>query len=762
MIALTTVGSVTQSATVPASWEWMTPRRFGIALALIIVAIFPEVILGRQTFAFRDFSIFGYPVAFYHKECFWRGEMPLWNPLNSFGVPFVAQWNTMTLYPLSLIYLLLPLPWSLNLFCLIHLFVGGMGMFYLTSRWTGCRLAAAGAGFGYAFCGLLSIALIWPNILAVLCWLPWVLYSVERGLKEGGLRLWVAVLVGALQMLAGMPEYTLLTWILAGGLWVIQQPTWAGFRRLVCLLLAVTALIAAQLLPFLELLLESQRHTMFEASARPLPLWGWANFFVPLFHTRVAPQGVYFPSEQPLFTSYYVALPLVILAAYALIFGRDRRIWFFGVTALVGFWLALGNAGYLYKWLLHLSPVFGSMRYPVKFLAFTVVALPILAAFGLAHWTSGSAQSTRHRRALLLLAVGCAAIIVGIMLYAHLRPLPSHDGPPVWWNGLWRLLFLISGAGLLLGLKHAFQNQRAHLYCSILLLGCIVLDCLTHVPKHDPTALPTVYVPGVLAARIESPPQPGEGRAFMSRPTHDFLYSNMLPDTFDDLMGRRLSLFGNLNLLDHVATPDGFYAMYLPAARQIWHNLFFAPPERFAAPLADFAAITHMTGTTNIFEWVKRPHAMPMVSAGQAPRFRDEKTNLLGVLHKLFDPRTIVYLPNEAKEFVIVTNTTNAKIITQRFGAHRIEAEVEASEPSLVVVSQAYYRPWQAFVDGVRTRIFRANYAFQALQVPAGRHKVELVYNDSFFKLGVIISLATLPVFLFCVYTAWRQRPRST
>jgi hypothetical protein len=600
------------------------------------------------------------------------------------------------------------------------------------------------------------VALIWPNTLAVLCWLPWVLYAVERGLKEGGMRLWVAAFIATLQMLAGMPEFTLFTWIIAGGLWLVQKPTWTNSRRLMSVLLIVSGLSAAQLLPFLELLLQSQRHAMFNASAWSLPVWGWANFFVPLFHTRAAPQGAYFPFEQPLFTSYYVALPLVLMAVYALIFVRDRRISFFAGIAMFGFWLALGKAGYLYKWLLALSPAFGAMRYPVKFLALTVVALPILAAFGIAHWTS-TATEPKHRRMLLTLASGFAVSICGIMLYAHFRPVPDHDGPPVWWNGLWRLLFLIVGVGLLVALKRQFQNGKTHLWCSIALLSCIGLDSLTHVPKQNPTAPRHVYAPGAIGARISNPPPPGEGRAFMSRPTHDFLYYNMMPDSFDDLMGRRLGLFGNLNLIDNVATPDGFYAMYVPATRQIWNNLFFAPTEYFPVRLADFAGITHMTNPTNIFEWIARPSAMPLVTAGQQPRFRDDKTNLLGVVHKLFDPRTMVYMQNDEKQFVTVTNKTDAKVISQHWTAHNIQMEVEATEPSLVVLSQAYYRPWQAFVDGTRTRILRANYAFQALQVPAGRHKVEVIYKDLLFTIGAIISLATLAISFVSVYWTWRR-----
>src|SRR5436309_13255926 len=93
-----------------------TPTRFAALLALLLLAAFPEVILVGKTFFFRDFTLFGYPLAHYHREAFWHGELPLWNPLNNCGIPYMAQWNTMVFYPFSLIYLLLPLPWSLSWF----------------------------------------------------------------------------------------------------------------------------------------------------------------------------------------------------------------------------------------------------------------------------------------------------------------------------------------------------------------------------------------------------------------------------------------------------------------------------------------------------------------------------------------------------------------------------------------------------------------------------------------------------------------------
>src|SRR5688500_3512806 len=150
MITSQALASSGKPAASTMSFEWLCTRRFALVLGFIIAAAFPQILLGTQSFVFRDFGLFGYPIAHYHRECFWRGELPFWNPLNNCGIPFLAQWNTLTLYPLSLIYLLLPMPWSLNLFCLIHLYLAGIGMFCLTSRWTNCRAGAAVAGMAFA------------------------------------------------------------------------------------------------------------------------------------------------------------------------------------------------------------------------------------------------------------------------------------------------------------------------------------------------------------------------------------------------------------------------------------------------------------------------------------------------------------------------------------------------------------------------------------------------------------------------------------
>jgi len=369
---------------------WLTPGRFALLLALSIFAAYPEVLLGLQTFYYRDFGFFGYPLAHYHRESFWQGEIPLWNPLNNCGLPFLAQWNTLVLYPGSLFYLLLPLSWSLAVFCLLHQFLAGMGMFFLASRWTGNRLAASVAGVAYAFNGLTLNCLMWPNNIAGLGWMPWVILVVQRTWMGGRRNIASAAAVAAMQMLSGAPEIILLTWITLAvlaaaqalqGLRVAGQVWW----RFAAIAFLVAGTSGAQLLPFLDLLSHAHREPGYGDSAWAMPIWGWANLLVPMFHCIHGFHGVYWQREQYWTSSYYPGAAIVALALLAAVLVRKRNAQALTLVAVFALVLALGDAGILYRWLRHSIPQLGFVRYPVKFLVLLSFALPLLAAYAVSY-----------------------------------------------------------------------------------------------------------------------------------------------------------------------------------------------------------------------------------------------------------------------------------------------------------------------------------------------------------------------------------------
>jgi uncharacterized membrane protein YfhO len=71
---------------------------------------------------------------------------------------------------------------------------------------------------------------------------------------------------------------------------------------------------------------------------------------------------------------------------------------------------------------------------------------------------------------------------------------------------------------------------------------------------------------------------------------------------------------------------------------------------------------------------------------------------------------------------------------------------VETENPTVVVIAQSYHPNWRATVDGQLTELLKANHAFQAIRVSAGRHRVVLRYRDRMFQAGCVVSLMALVV----------------
>ncbi len=79
-------------------------------------------------------------------------------------------------------------------------------------------------------------------------------------------------------------------------------------------------------------------------------------------------------------------------------------------------------------------------------------------------------------------------------------------------------------------------------------------------------------------------------------------------------------------------------------------------------------------------------------------------------------------------------------MLNSTFGNDNVHIQVQAPSPSLIVIAQSYYPAWRAYLDGKRIAMFRANYAFQTVEVPSGTHEVLLRYQDGYFTTGVLLS----------------------
>jgi hypothetical protein len=739
---------------------FFTPLRFGIFLALLVFAAFPQVLLGLQTFVVRDYGYYSYPVAFFQQQCFRQGELPFWDPFSNCGAPFLAQWNTMPLYPPALIYLALPLTWSLSFFCLLHLWFAGFGMFQLARRWTGNNFAAAFAGVAFAFNGLTLNLLMWPGHIATLSWMPWVVLAVEAAWREGGRKIFLAAMVGALQMLAGGPETIFLTWLLLLALWVRSfilgdAPRRAVSWRFPAVVLLVIALTVVQLLPFLNLAAHSERHGDYADFRWSMPAWGWVNFLVPMAFGGLANSGVFFQYDQLWTSSYYLGIGTLWLALLAVLAARSGRVRLLGAVAAVALIFALGDHTPIYPALHRMIPLLSLITYPVKFVLLVAFVAPLLAAFGLA----AMLEQTDFARRIIFLGTILLALIGGILFWAWRFPMPGDDVHATLLNGLSRAGFLLMTGALLFLLARPGGTALRRM-APPLLLAVVWLDVVTHEPTQNPTTPPKNYYDLNLArTELAMNPQPelGGSRAMLTpMAIHQFVHSAVASPQNTFLIGR-LAYGADCNLLDTVPKVDGFLSL-MPRECDDFQSLLYTATNADFPRLDDFMGVSQMTAPDQIYHWQSRSNFLPLVTAGQKPAFLDDAGTLGALTQPDFDGGKIVFLPPDEKPFVTVTNQTSARILNSKFGNQTVDVEVEAAQPSLVVVAQTYYHNWQAVVDGLPAQLLRANHAFQAVEVPAGRHQIHFYYRDGAFEAGAAVSIVAWLGCLICLARLTRKK----
>ncbi|HWY75363.1 MAG TPA: hypothetical protein VN281_07090, partial [Verrucomicrobiae bacterium] len=316
-------------------------------------------------------------------------------------------------------------------------------------------------------------------------------------------------------------------------------------------------------------------------------------------------------------------------------------------------------------------------------------------------------------------------------------------------NALVRVVFLAVIVGCLLVLRNV-RELKLQLLLRVSLLLLFWFDVRTHAPQFQPSVIRAAYEPDLIRAYFqanfnwgESVLKPGDSRASRSIRSAVIMLQSWIDDPEKEVYGRRLSMAPNCNLLEHASLLDGFFSLELQNYSEFYKWFLTHTPTNDMPGLKNFLGVALVTDPTNNVNWLPREGHLPAVTTGQEAIFADDQDTLERLVSNEFDPVHQVYLPPEAKPSVIAKRA-EARILASKFANEHVDAEVEASAPTMMVIAQIFHSSWRAYVDDRPAPLWRANYAFQALEIPAGRHKVRLVYEDRPFQIGGIISVGTL------------------
>jgi hypothetical protein len=495
---------------------------------------------------------------------------------------------------------------------------------------------------------------------------------------------------------------------------------------------------------------------------------------------------------------------LALLAIWTV---RERRVWLLGAAAIAALVFALGDNTFVYPALRKIIPQLSFVTYPVKYVTLAAFLAPLLAAFALARFfplssakggegrgeeadysktqipspppspgfgatsqpaprLGGAREKTfspQYFQTSRLLAIGVIlfALLAAILFWAWRFPFPTDDVHTTLLNGLSRVFFLLlTGALLLVLMREPKPGLRR--IAPLILVVVAWLDVFTHEPTQNPTVPSWIYDPGLSRTKLALQPQPalGESRAMVTPlAANEFIHYG-ISDPQNNFLTKRLGYCANCNTLDAVPKVDGFFSLTPRESDDVQSLLYGATNADFPR-LEDFMGVSQITAPDEFFHWQARKTFLPLVTAGQQPVFMNNTNTVQALFQSNFDGSKIVFLSPEAKPLVTATNQTNARVLNSKFTTQRVDIEVEASEPSLVVVAQTYYHNWRAYVDGRPAPLLRANHAFQAIQVPAGRHYIRLAYEDLAFQFGAAVSICMAVNCFICLRLLKKRQLRQ-
>ena len=691
-----------------------------------------------------------------------QGTLPLWNPYQLSGTPYLATQHPGILYPPNWLILFWSVPVVMRVLTLAH-YALAMGGAYWCARAFGCsRAAALLAGTSYAFSGRLSgIGVVTnPTVLVSVAWLPW-----QLGLTRAVLRAhcaewqWLACALAvamSMTVLGGHPQYALLSAQLCGA-YALAHVAWRargnGTRGLLGLMarLGLAAAVAVgvsaiQLLPTVELMLRSTRR------AGVLESLSGNNPFAFLLPPEQLLRNLLFPipGEFGLAGAAYMGTAVVVLAAVPLFWrGTRRRSVFLAGTAAIAALIALGDHTPLYSWYLHL-PGSGLFRVPQRVILVATLCVALLGALGA---TVLSRRSSSPRGNNRWIAIGVMPLLTWLALQWISPGWQGPSGASV--IKLYAPLLMAVGMATML----CWYPRRMGRQALVLLIAALSvyesyhgMQLLLPVPANHPDAL---QVPRQAAAIIRErqgfartfapnrveyatvphvPPKLGMLTSLWlisdDEPLIDARYARLLGYLMSDPRRPDAALMGELRV-DDVAPRQwpllrllgvGFVLVRrdahigVPGLKQLYSDdLYDVHVLDQPLPRAYVARAVRVTST---------PEAA-----------------LHAVVHEtdfILGGGAVVEQP-----LVIGADSDGSVDITD-YAAHQVGLHVRLSQPGLVVLQDQFDPYWTATVDGQPTAIVRANYVFRGVVVAAGEHVVRFVYRPILFYVGAALSAFTL------------------
>ncbi len=727
------------TASGPRAW-----RAVALAVPALVVAFHWRAALPGRAFAGSDLRFFFYAVREAVAQALRHGRLPGWQRGIFLGYPLVADPQAAT-FDLGT---WLTLPWdaprALTLATLLHLAIAGWGMAY----WMRLRGLSAAEGLLaavlFALGGKETVHLLHWNFAASTAWWPWMLAGLEGFAASGrGRFVLLASLAAAGSWFGGSPQMAYFgTGVAALYALVLAPELWR--RRPSDALLALAAplvgivLAAPLLLPAAELARLGPRGTgvdyAFATSWKWPGRWALALLLLP----RGYGDGRLGMNAWEA-AGYLGILPLGLALAAP---SRRRGVPLLLALAVLGVWISFGEDAWLglHRLLFRFLPGYGSFRNPTRALMVTSFASAALSAEGLAALRRDGARGAARRVSAALLAAGALALLLPRLpgFARAIDPAAARDG--------------VAAALALSGLAWIAMRRRAagRPAWALAAVALCALDLFHAFGDMNEVADAASQRPPLSEFAALSPAPPASRRVGVVAKWGTTANATWRQG-WEGVTGYGPMCIQRVRSLIEGTRAD---RVVPPAPTRADTN--FPRPRPGSALWPLFAAPVVISDAPQPLprlleggrEWESplvayRAPALPRVFWTGAWSAADDGDVAEPLVAAARGDRAVLAEPLAGQP---PPGPPAGPVAAEavRIGEDVLEATVVAPRDGLAVILDPFYPGWTAEVDGVPAPIARADFAFQAVPVRAGRHAVRLEYRSRPLRLGAIVALSGL------------------
>ena len=682
----------------------------------------------------------------------WKsGSVPLWNPYSFSGTALAGNYQSAVFSPFNVLFFILQFLDAWSILILLQPLLAGLFMYLFVKSLGRSQSAASIAGIAFMFCGFMVTWMAYGTLGYAVLWLPLIFWGIH-GYFEKQSR-WQPIVIStgiALSFVSGHFQMSL--YVLGASVFYLLWQAVSGRKWRQGIVLA-GSLCAGIFLAMPQILLS---YHVFQNSVRSAGVVRGEIIPWTYLVTLIAPDFFGNPvTRNDWFGHYaewggYIGVIPILLSVYVFMRKKNAQTWFFISLSIIALLLALPTPLNDLLYILKVPVLSGSAA--SRIIVLTSFSLAVLAGLGLDELIN--TWRVRQWRQIFQYIFGWICFIVILWGLLVLGKLLSVDKLEIAKRN-----FVLPSALVGLGLSFFVLGLIRKRWLQMVTIAFFVIltsfDLLRFAIKWMPFD-PRKYVYPQVKSLTYLQTHAGLNRVFGNIGNEvGSSFAIQLVDGYDAVYQERYGEFINAVSKGFIYPgqrsvvqfdKNGLYkteALQLLGIRYIYHRLSDGRAS-WAFPFWEYLEKGSMRQvySDEVYEIFEYPDAFPRTFLASSYTVASSDKEIIDVLFSRgFNRRDSLVL--EKKPDIEPQNGTGSAEISS-YTPSEVTIETNAAVPKLLFLSDVYDSGWHATVDRKDVPIYRADYDFRAVAVPAGTHTVQFDYRPAELQWGIILCVVGL------------------